>query len=414
MGTSFLLFRAFGIEVRVHWSFVLILAYGAFAFSAGPAGPVLGAFYGLVVIVLLFVCVTLHEFSHALVARRFKIGVRNITLLPIGGVANLERLPERPSQELLIAIAGPLMNFGLALILLPFLLWATELPSRFGPALGQLARSAMNQGALGPVHLLSYLVFTNLMLGLFNLLPAFPMDGGRVLRSLLAMALAYVQATRIAVYVGRVIAILLAVYGIYLWSVGGGGIMLLLIAFFVYIGGGAEREAVESRGSVAPRAGAPGVSPQRARVGRRGAGRPGHGVERAKLPDRLSGVGWGRRLRWRADAGALDPGAPGSRARGANWGRDAGCQPGPGLPAYRDAGRYLGDDDHDREPRGGDQRGDALFGVDHTGRYFAGLSGHARLAHTAQALWPRRRASQCTPGGSRCLSLRRHRARSIM
>lgn len=247
MGTSFLLFRAFGIPVRVHWSFVLILAYGAFVFSAGPAGPLAGAFYGLLVIVLLFVCVTLHEFSHALVARHFDIGVKNIILLPIGGVANLERLPERPSQELWIAIAGPAMNFGLALVLLPFALWANPLPNRLGPAFYELADSAMYQGAMGHIHLLSYLVFTNLILGIFNLLPAFPMDGGRVLRALLAMVLAYVQATRIAVYVGRIIAVLLAVYGIYLWSVGGGGLMLLLVAFFVYIGGGAEREAVESR-----------------------------------------------------------------------------------------------------------------------------------------------------------------------
>ena len=149
MGTSFLLFRAFGIPVRVHWSFALILAYGAFAFSAGPAGPVLGAFYGLVVIVLLFACVTLHEFSHALVARRFEIGVRNITLLPIGGVANLERLPERPSQELLIAIAGPLMNFGLVLLLLPFVLWASALPSLPGQALAQLAAAGHEPGVLG-------------------------------------------------------------------------------------------------------------------------------------------------------------------------------------------------------------------------------------------------------------------------
>jgi Zn-dependent protease len=247
MGTSFLLFRAFGIPVRVHWSFVLILAYGAFVFSAGPAGPFAGAFYGLLVIVLLFVCVTLHEFSHALAARRFDIGVKNIILLPIGGVANLERLPERPSQELWIAIAGPAINFGLAFLLLPFALWANPLPSRLGPAFGELAANAMYQGEMGHIHLLSYLVFTNLILGIFNLLPAFPMDGGRVLRALLAMVMAYVQATRIAVYVGRIIAVLLAVYGIYLWSIGGGGLMLLLVAFFVYIGGGAEREAVESR-----------------------------------------------------------------------------------------------------------------------------------------------------------------------
>ncbi len=124
MGTSLTIFRFRGISVRVHWSFLLILAYGAFAYSAAASTPLLGAIYGVITIVLLFACVTLHEFGHALVARHYGIGVRDITLLPIGGVANLQRLPENPGQELLIAIAGPLVNFALALLLLPFTLLA--------------------------------------------------------------------------------------------------------------------------------------------------------------------------------------------------------------------------------------------------------------------------------------------------
>ncbi|HXF61671.1 MAG TPA: site-2 protease family protein, partial [Caldilineaceae bacterium] len=102
MGNSLILFRLFDIEVRVHWSFLLILAYGAFIYSAGPAGPLVGAVYGVLVTVLLFVCVTLHEFGHALVAKYYKVGVGSITLLPIGGVASLERMPDKPMQEFLI------------------------------------------------------------------------------------------------------------------------------------------------------------------------------------------------------------------------------------------------------------------------------------------------------------------------
>jgi Zn-dependent protease/predicted transcriptional regulator len=247
MGTSLTIFRFRGISVRVHWSFLLILAYGAFAYSAAASTPLLGAIYGVITIVLLFACVTLHEFGHALVARHYGIGVRDITLLPIGGVANLQRLPENPGQELLIAIAGPLVNFALALLLLPFTLLAIGWEMRAGSMQPGFMQILQNLQTPGFGNLLLYLFATNILLGAFNLLPAFPMDGGRILRALLAMALNYVQATRIAVLVGRMMAVLLAMWGIFLWTVGGGGIILLLIAFFVYVGGGAEREAVESR-----------------------------------------------------------------------------------------------------------------------------------------------------------------------
>jgi stage IV sporulation protein FB len=246
VGTSIVLFRLFDIEVRVHWSFVLILVYGAFLYSAGPAGPLAGAAYGVLVTILLFVCVTLHEFGHALVAKYYKVRVGNITLLPIGGVANLERMPDKPMQEFLIALAGPLVNFALAALLIPFVLLAVGMQVSAGTApgdLGQLLRSTLSRAMEpGVSNLLVYLLATNVMLGLFNLLPAFPMDGGRILRALLAMAMPYVQATRTAVLVGRVFAVLLAI-----WGIMGGGVIMLLIAFFIYVGGGAEREAVESR-----------------------------------------------------------------------------------------------------------------------------------------------------------------------
>ncbi|MCC6165978.1 MAG: site-2 protease family protein [Caldilineaceae bacterium] len=246
MGTSIVLFRVFDIEVRVHWSFVLILVYGAFMYGAGPAGPLVGAAYGVLVIILLFVCVTLHEFGHALVAKYYKVRVGSITLLPIGGVANLERMPDKPMQEFLIALAGPLVNFALAALLLPLIILVVGMQVSAGTVQGglwQVLRGTL-AGAVQPgvSNLLVYLLATNVLLGLFNLLPAFPMDGGRILRALLAMTMPYVQATRTAVLVGRVFAVLMAI-----WGIMGGGIILMLIAFFIYVGGGAEREAVESR-----------------------------------------------------------------------------------------------------------------------------------------------------------------------
>jgi Zn-dependent protease len=203
---------------------------------------VISALYGVLVTLLLFLCVTLHEFGHAVVARAFDIRVPSIMLLPIGGLANLEKMPEKPSQEFFIAIAGPVVNIVLAILLVPVAWLALGLESGFGapfPGVNALRREMLYPGAL---NLTVFLISTNLLLAFFNLLPAFPMDGGRILRSLLALVVSYVTATRIAVYVGRGMAVLFAVAGIF-----GGGIFLLLIAFFVYVGGGAEREAVEHR-----------------------------------------------------------------------------------------------------------------------------------------------------------------------
>jgi Zn-dependent protease/predicted transcriptional regulator len=240
VGTSLLLFRISGIEVRVHWSFILALAFGAYIYRGSPAGPVAGALYGILVIILLFACVTLHEFGHALTAKRFGVEVKTITLLPIGGVANLERMPDKPIQEFLITLAGPLVNFVIALLLFPLTLLLMTMEFGSFPSDMETFFRAMQEPGL--INLVTYLFITNILLGVFNLLPAFPMDGGRILRSLLAMKLSYVQATQIAVLVGRIMAALMAIGGLLT-----GNISLLLIAFFVYVGGGAEREAVESR-----------------------------------------------------------------------------------------------------------------------------------------------------------------------
>lgn len=232
-------FRLLGIDVKVHWSFVLVLAFGAFIYGAGPAGWLVGGLYGALTILLLFVCVTMHEYGHALAARHYGIGTRSILLLPIGGVANLERIPEKPGQEIAIVAAGPLVNVVLAILLLPGALFLGG-----GNAQGVFNFNAMGANVQNPglFNLTVFLFSTNLLLALFNLLPAFPLDGGRLLRALLAYTMPYMRATQIAVGVGRLMAVMMAVFGIF-----SGGIGLLLIAFFVYVGGSAELEAVSSR-----------------------------------------------------------------------------------------------------------------------------------------------------------------------
>ncbi|MDE0141399.1 MAG: site-2 protease family protein [Caldilineaceae bacterium] len=242
MGNSLKIARIWGVDIQIHWSFILILFYGAFLFGRNASNLAAGAIYGVVVILLLFVCVVLHEFGHAIMAKYFGVNVPHITLLPIGGVAQLERMPRKPMQEFLIAIAGPAVNFALAAVLLPAALLVVSMSMRTGTMwalISALTRTAQSMSVGG---LLLTLAGTNLLLGIFNLLPAFPMDGGRILRALLALRLQYVPATRIAVLIGRGMAILFAI-----WGISGGGIFLLLVAFFVYVGGRGELEAVQSR-----------------------------------------------------------------------------------------------------------------------------------------------------------------------
>jgi stage IV sporulation protein FB len=232
-------FKLLGIVVKVHWSFVLVLAFGAFLYGSGPAGWLIGGLYGVLTMLLLFASVTLHEYGHALTARRFGIGTRSILLLPIGGVANLGRIPEKPGQEIAIVAAGPLVNLIIGLLLTPLVLVLNG-----GNGAGVFTVNAVNANIQSPglLNLLVFLLSTNLLLAIFNLLPAFPLDGGRLLRALLAYVRPYPQATRIAVAAGRLLAVLMAIYGIFSGAIG-----LLLIAFFVYVGGSAELEAVSSR-----------------------------------------------------------------------------------------------------------------------------------------------------------------------
>jgi len=230
VGTSFRIARIKGIDIRVHITFALALLWAALEWGLWRGLGLAGALYGVVLIALLFVCVTLHELAHSLVARRYGATVRGITLLPIGGVAYLDGEPERPAQEFWMALAGPAVNVALAVLLgafvLPLLGWRAL--TGFGALLGTL-------NGLTLERLLVDLLTANVGLAIFNLLPAFPMDGGRVLRAVLASRMDELDATRIAVRVGQGLAILLGLAGLLT-----GALNLLLVAGFVFFG--AEQE----------------------------------------------------------------------------------------------------------------------------------------------------------------------------
>ena len=219
MENSFPLFRVRGIGIRVHVTFPLILIWGAIQFGWLQAGGLSGAVFGVIVFLLLFGIVILHELGHSFAAQYYGVPVRQIVLLPIGGVAQLERMPEAPGQEFVIAIAGPLVNFVLALIL-----YVAGLA--IGHSFGSLSLGAMfdNMSRYSLAALYNYIFVTNLFLGIFNLIPAFPMDGGRVLRALLATQMNYVTATRIAVVIGQNLALLFG-----LWGFLGGGFFIRLV-----------------------------------------------------------------------------------------------------------------------------------------------------------------------------------------
>jgi Zn-dependent protease/predicted transcriptional regulator len=220
---SWKLARIFGIDVYVHATFALLLAWVAFGQVAAGVGAMVR---GLALILTVFGIVVLHELGHALVARRFGIRTRDIVLLPIGGVASLERLPEKPREQLFVAVAGPAVNVMLALLLWVVLAvtGARANPSAIGSATGSF---------------LSELLWINVSLAAFNLLPAFPMDGGRVVRAALAFKLEPVRATEIAARLGQGMAVLLAAFGLFFNP------MLLLIALFVWTGAQQELATAE-------------------------------------------------------------------------------------------------------------------------------------------------------------------------
>jgi Zn-dependent protease/CBS domain-containing protein len=237
MGSSIPLFSVRGIMIRMHITFPLILIWGALQFGLFTGNGWAGAIFGLIVTFLLFVIVVLHELGHSIAALHYGVPVKQIVLLPIGGVAELGRMPEKSIQEFVIAIAGPLVNFALAILLALLALIFGQ-----GVVLWPSVDMLGNLGQLSFTSIFNYIFASNLLLGIFNLLPAFPMDGGRVLRALLATHLSYEQATSIAATVGQGLAWLLG-----LWGFLNGGLFLILIAIFIFSGAAAERQLVQVR-----------------------------------------------------------------------------------------------------------------------------------------------------------------------
>jgi len=226
MSWSIKIARIFGIPIYLHWTFLILMVWLAMS-QIMEGASTSEALQGLAFPLAMFGCVVLHELGHAVAAQRFGVSTRDITLLPIGGVARLERMPEKPSEELVVALAGPLVNVVIALLLYTA---GTRVAFR-----SEDPEMLVHGGMLGR------LLLVNVFLVLFNLIPAFPMDGGRVLRSLLAMTIDYGKATRIAAGVGQFLAIVFAYIGLQYNP------FLILIALFVWIGAQSEATQVSER-----------------------------------------------------------------------------------------------------------------------------------------------------------------------
>src|SRR5215216_1488208 len=222
--------RFAGIDVFVHATFLLLIGWVGYShwLEHRDWGEVL---IGVLFILALFLCVVLHEYGHALTARRYGIKTRDITLYPIGGVARLERMPEKPIEELWVALMGPAVNVVIAAILFVYLYLTNSLVpfTALTVASGSFAERLM---------------IVNIWLVLFNLIPAFPMDGGRVLRALLAMRMDFVRATQVAATIGQGLAFVLGFIGLF------SNPFLLFIAFFVWIGASQEAGAVQVKSTV--------------------------------------------------------------------------------------------------------------------------------------------------------------------
>jgi Zn-dependent protease/predicted transcriptional regulator len=218
-----------GIDIHIHWTFSLLIVW--IIYNNMRAGlNATQVTWSVIFVLSLFVCVTLHELGHALAAKRYGINTKDITLYPIGGVARLEKMPEKPKQELVVALAGPAVNFLIALMLSPIIL-SSDLTTT----------ESSNTLIIGPDNFLPMLGMLNITLAVFNLIPAFPMDGGRVLRALLAMKLGRVKATQIAAGIGKLLAFGFIVMGFY------SNPFLIFIGLFVILGANAEEQMVMTK-----------------------------------------------------------------------------------------------------------------------------------------------------------------------
>jgi len=246
MRGSFKLFTWLGIPVFLHWTFGLIFIYILWHAQSQELDTVetiwlTGLFMSL------FFCVLLHEFGHAIAAKKYSIPTRDIVLMPIGGVARLEKMPEKPIQEFVVALAGPAVNVVIALLLF------VGIAATVDGSMVELFVTAINNDIgselvtesgdfLSPtLHFLIKLAFTNVALVIFNMIPAFPMDGGRVFRALLSMWLGRPRATKIAAWLGQLIALLLVIGGFW-----GGDFMLSILGLFVIVAARSENDSVQT------------------------------------------------------------------------------------------------------------------------------------------------------------------------
>ncbi len=233
MNWSWKITRVSGIDIKIHATFLLLLGWvagSALINGTGSSGFIISLLY----VLALFFFVTLHELGHALTARRFGIHTQDIVLLPIGGVSRMERLPDTPKEEFWITAAGPLVNLALALLFGGFLLLSGGLQGATLTAVLSFSSSSI----------LLQFAWMNALLGIFNLIPAFPMDGGRILRAALATRMPAPQATRTAATIGQALAVLFALAG-FLWDP-----MLIFIALFIFMGAGQEAQAAEVKSAL--------------------------------------------------------------------------------------------------------------------------------------------------------------------
>ncbi|MBN1134607.1 MAG: CBS domain-containing protein [Methanosarcinaceae archaeon] len=229
MKTSFQVARVMGIPIKLHITFLLVLPLFAFIFASNPAPygfgdttPIMEKYFlSLVTTILLFTCILLHELGHSYLAKKYGFKIESITLLLFGGVASMEEMPRDSSMEAKMAVAGPTVSFTIAAICLGII--------ALFPSFSTTA----------PMRIIWIIGYINIILAVFNLLPAFPMDGGRVLRAWYAKKMSYVEATQHAAYVGKLFAFIMGMFGL-LYNV-----WLLMIAFFVYIGASEEERSTK-------------------------------------------------------------------------------------------------------------------------------------------------------------------------
>ena len=237
MSWSIKLLTVRGIPIRVHATFLLILFWAAYIGLANGAGndPIRDALFMVAFVALLFICVILHELGHSLVAQRFGVKVQDITLWPVGGIARIANMPRRPFEEFLITAAGPLTNLLLALGLGALaLIWIG--PQTLADTLSHTLRTGRLNTGMDAQTLLLLLAANNVILAVFNLVPAFPMDGGRLLRSLLATVIPFTTATRVASWIGQGAALAMAIFAAFT-----GSLSLGLVALFVFVAAWEER-----------------------------------------------------------------------------------------------------------------------------------------------------------------------------